>query len=215
MRRIPLGVVDTRVANLASLTAAFARLGEEPTVVERPEAIDACDRLVLPGVGSFGAAAERLRSLGVTDALRERIARGEPTLCVCLGMQLLFESSEESPGARGLGAAPGAIVRLEDAPRRTHFGWSLVTPDDETDPILTAGHAYFAHSYCAPDAPPGWSVARAAFGRPFVAAMRRGDVLACQFHPELSGAWGLAVLARWLDRRATIGPGALAAEVGA
>ena len=200
MGRVPLGIVDTGVANLASLRAAFERLGLEPASIETPRLVEACDHLVLPGVGAFGAAAERLQSLGLVDALRDRIDSGRPALCVCLGMQLLFESSEESPGAAGLGVVAGGITRLADAPRRTHFGWSQTTPDDASDTVLSPGYAYFAHSFCACDAPPGWSVARAAYGRSFLAAMRRGRVLACQFHPELSGAWGLSLLARWLRR---------------
>lgn len=191
-----VSIVDTRVANIASILAAMQRLGLDADLIESSSSVASADRLVLPGVGSFASAMERLRTLGVVDALRDRIASDRPTLCVCLGMQLLFESSEESPGVEGLGALPGAITRFRAPPRRTHFGWSPVTPDNDAT-IVRPGYAYFAHSFCAIDAPPGWSASRAAFGEPFVAALERGSVLACQFHPELSGAWGLSLLARW------------------
>lgn len=191
-----ISIVDTRVANLASVLAAAERLGLDADLIDSPSRVASADRLILPGVGSFGAAMERLRTLGVVDALRERMAADRPTLCVCLGMQLLFESSEESPGIEGLSAVRGVIRRFRSPPRRTHFGWSPVTPDDSAA-LVQPGFAYFAHSFCASDAPPGWSASRAAFGEPFVAAMQRGSVLACQFHPELSGAWGLSLLARW------------------
>lgn len=209
-----VSIIDTRVANIASILAAMQRLGLDADLIESSSSVASADRLVLPGVGSFASAMERLRTLGVVDALRDRIASDRPTLCVCLGMQLLFESSEESPGVEGLGAVPGAITRFRTPPRRTHFGWSPVTPDEDAT-IVRPGYAYFAHSFCATDAPPGWSASGAAFGEPFVAALERGSVLACQFHPELSGAWGLSLLARWAGVELPTPPAPLLARADA
>lgn len=206
-----VSIVDTRLANIASILAAMERLGLDARIVDAPAQIASADRLILPGVGSFGAAMERLRALGVVDALRERIESDRPTLCVCLGMQLLFESSEESPGVEGLSVVPGAIRRFRSPPRRTHFGWSAVTLGDERT-IVQPGYAYFAHSYCATDAPADWSTSRAALGEPFIASIQRGTTLACQFHPELSGAWGLSLLARWAGVQAPLTTQTLLAE---
>lgn len=194
-----VAIVDTRLANVASLHAAFARLGVDTIPARTPTDVERADALVLPGVGAFEAAMDRLRALCIVDALRARIDEGRPTLCVCLGMQMLCDASDESPGVSGLAVLPARVERFTNAPRRTHFGWSVVdVPHDA--PVMRPGFAYFAHSFRLAAAPSGWTASRARFGEPFVAALERGRVLACQFHPELSGDWGRALLARWLDR---------------
>jgi imidazole glycerol phosphate synthase glutamine amidotransferase subunit len=129
--------------------------------------------------------------------MRERIDAGRPTLAICLGFQLLFEGSEESPGVEGLGVVPGRIERFNESVRVPQFGWNRVIPATESA-MVRSGYAYLANSYRAGAPVPGWACAMADHGGPFVAAMERGPVLACQFHPELSGRWGLDLLGRWI-----------------
>ncbi len=198
-------VVQTGAANLASVRAALERLDAEVVWGEDPGSVRAADRLVLPGVGAFGPAAERLRRNGMADALVERISGGRPTLAVCLGMQLLAGASEESPGVPGLGLLPGTVQALPAGVPVPHLGWSPVAVQPEAT-LLRPGWACFAHGFALLEAPAGWSAAWSDHGGRFVAALQRGAVLACQFHPELSGAWGASLIRRWL---------ALPAEEGA
>jgi cyclase len=202
-----LVVVDTGVANLASIASAFARIGARTTVTSDPETVRTAERLILPGVGAFGTAAAALRARGgggggLDAAVRDAVDRGTPLLAVCLGLQLLCEGSEESPAAVGLGIVPGICRRLPAGVRVPHLGWNRVeaAPAAESRFVAT-GEAAFANSYALREAPPGWAAAWTIHGEPFVAALERGGTLACQFHPELSGAYGEAVLARWLGVR--------------
>lgn len=219
-------VVDTGAANLASVRAALRRLGVEPVTTKRAAAVESAGAVVLPGVGAFGPVMERLRADGLADALRHRIDVGRPLLAICLGFQLLFEDSEESPGVAGLGLLRGAVRAFVDAPTTPHMGWSLVTPlgrtpregigdhagagrpfsEEQPDSCLPATpfHAYFANSFrVAYDQRGGaddWSVATADYAGAFVAAIERGPLVACQFHPELSGPAGAGLMGRWLAR---------------
>ncbi|MFT5735643.1 MAG: imidazole glycerol phosphate synthase glutamine amidotransferase subunit [Planctomycetota bacterium] len=202
-------MVKTGVANIASVAAALTRLGADVELTSDAAVIRDGEAVVLPGVGSFGAGMEALRRDGLDAALVERIAAGRPTLAVCLGLQLLCASSEETAGVQGLDVLPADIVRLPDAPRLPHFGWNRVLTSDtaeSADALLEEGDAYFAHTFCLRDAEriesEGWRVARTVEGSEFVSAVERGAVLACQFHPELSGAYGAALLGRWLKRAA-------------
>ena len=190
-------VARTGIANLASVLAALGRAGATVTVSDDPDAVRAADRVLLPGVGAFGAGAARLRETGLGDALVERVNNGRPTMGICLGMQLFFDASAETPGVAGLGVLPGEIQRFSGPGLRVpQLGWNRVTPDADCR-LLTEGNVYFANSYRAVAAP-GWAVATANHGGPFVAGCERGPVLLCQFHPELSGAFGAALLGRWL-----------------
>lgn len=191
-----LVVVPTGTANLASVIAAFRRLGAEPMVTAEPAAIRTAGHLMLPGVGAFGAAMERLTAAGADTALRERIAADRPTMAICVGHQLLFETSAESAGVRGLGLVPGHVGRFPAGVRVPQFGWNEVEAGEDCD-LLESGYAYFANSYRATLAP-GWKLATAEHGGRFIAAMERGRVISTQFHPELSGAYGAALLSRWL-----------------
>jgi imidazole glycerol phosphate synthase glutamine amidotransferase subunit len=190
-------VVDTGVANLASLDAAFRRLGVAVRVTDQPETVRGADRLVLPGVGDFAAAATRLAAAGLDGAVREAVGRGVPLLAVCLGFQLLCEGSEEAPGVPGLGLIEGACCRLPSTVRVPHLGWNRVEPDPGAS-MVASGDAAFANSYALPAAPRGWIAAWSTHGARFVAALEAGNILACQFHPELSGTFGAGVLTRWL-----------------
>ncbi|MDX6751357.1 imidazole glycerol phosphate synthase subunit HisH [Geminicoccaceae bacterium 1502E] len=192
-------IVPTGTANIASVQAAFRRLGAEPVVSEDPEKVRKAGRVMLPGVGAFGSSLRRLLEHGLAAALRERIAADRPTMAICVGHQLLFAESEESPGVTGLGVVASVVGRFPAGVRVPQFGWNLVRPEEGCN-LLEEGWAYFANSYRALEAP-GWKVATAEHGGPFVAAMERGNVVGCQFHPELSGAYGQALLSRWLELR--------------
>jgi imidazole glycerol phosphate synthase glutamine amidotransferase subunit len=191
-------LVRTGTANLASVAAAFARAGCSTRISSSETDVDETDRLVLPGVGSFGAVAEKIDELGLRKSLADRIRRGRPTMAICLGLQLLAESSEESPGVPGLGVIPAAVTALPHGVRRPQLGWNRVVAEPGCA-LLGDGTAYFANSYKLDVVPGDWKVATADHGGPFIAAAERGAVLACQFHPELSGAWGQALVERWLE----------------
>ena len=190
-------VVRTGVANLASVVTGLERVGASPRVGNDPVEIANAQWVVLPGVGAFGAGMTQLRADGLVEPLRHRIAAGLPTLAVCLGLQLLCEGSEESPGVEGLGVVPGRVTRFPETLRVPQLGWNQVEPTPGCR-LVEPGFAYFANSFRLAETPHGWRAAHADYGGGFVAALERGRVLACQFHPELSSAWGIALLKRWL-----------------
>jgi glutamine amidotransferase len=191
-------VLRTGTANLASVLAGLRRAGAEPETTHDPERVLKADRVVLPGVGAFGAALEVLRAHGLDQAIAERVRAGRPFLGICLGLQMLATGSEESPGVEGLGLLPVEVVRFPPGVRVPQLGWNEVIPTPGAR-LLTRGFASFANTYHLAGQPEGWEAAYADHGGPFVAAIERGPVLACQFHPELSGAWGHALLTRWLE----------------
>jgi imidazole glycerol-phosphate synthase subunit HisH len=190
-------VVPTGTANLASVRAAFDRLGARSRLAEDAAMIEDAAYVVLPGVGSFGAAMAGLREAVLDRAIIARVEAGRPTLAMCVGLQVLFETSDESPDATGLAAFPGRVGRFAESVRVPQFGWNRVVPEPGCR-LLEPGYAYFANSYRVLEAP-GCTVATAEHGGRFVAALERGGVLACQFHPELSGAYGHELIGRWLD----------------
>ena len=191
-------IVQTGTANTASVMAGLARAGARPILGATPDEVAGADRVVLPGVGAMAAAMRKLEADEVVGALRTRVAEGRPTLAVCLGLQLLCATSEESPGTPGLGLIEAAVARFPDSVIVPQMGWNRIEPDAGCR-YLRPGFAYFANSYRITDVPEPWRAARAEHGGSFVAAVERGDVLACQFHPELSGAWGHDLLARWIE----------------
>ncbi|TFG79660.1 MAG: imidazole glycerol phosphate synthase subunit HisF, partial [Spirochaetales bacterium] len=166
-----------------------------------PSELAAAPMAALPGVGSFGEVASRLERSGIGAAFAGRAERGLPTLAICLGMQLFFDSSDESPGAAGLGVLPGCITRFPDGVPLPQFGWNRVAGGGPLGSGIE--WAYYANSYRLESPPRGWTIAWSDYGGPFVASLERGPVLLCQFHPELSGDGGLALLARWLAAGAT------------
>jgi imidazole glycerol phosphate synthase glutamine amidotransferase subunit len=190
-------VVPTGTANLASVRAALMRLGARPRLAEDAAMIEDATHVVLPGVGSFGAAVAGLREAGLDAALAARVRAGRATLAMCVGLQVLFEASDESPNATGLAVLKGRVGRFPDSVRVPQFGWNRVVPEPGCR-LLEPGYAYFANSYRVLEAP-GCRIATAEHGGRFVAALERERVLACQFHPELSGAYGHALIARWLE----------------
>jgi len=191
-------IVDSGVANLASITSAFRRLGASVTVTGDAQQVREATRVVLPGVGAFGAGIAALRARRIDAAITAAVADRTPLLGVCLGMQMLCEASEETPEARGLGLIRCTCRRLPGGVRVPHLGWNAVTAVGGG--LVATGVAAFANSYALRTAPAGWTAAWTTHGVPFVAALEKaGDrILVCQFHPELSGAYGEALLERWL-----------------
>lgn len=190
-------IVPTGTANIASVQAAFRRLDRASRLASRGEDILRADHVVVPGVGTFGASMARLRAAGFEEALRERLVAGRPTLGFCVGLQVMGASSDESPGVAGLGLIPAHVGRFPDTVRVPQFGWNRIMPEPGCR-ILQPGFAYFANSYRIATPPEGCVVAMADHGGPFVAGFEMEGVVACQFHPELSGAFGRDLLGRWL-----------------
>lgn len=198
-----ISLLDYGAGNVRSLRNAIHALGFSLTEIERPEDILQAERLIFPGVGAFGAAMERLHRLGYVEPLKEYLAAGRPFLGICIGLQALFEGSEESPGVAGLGLIPGRIRRFDaGALSVPHMGWNDARV--ERDSPLFADYAgeklYFVHSYRAEPTPENadWRLATTDYGSPFLSAVQRGRVAAVQFHPEKSGAAGLRLLQHFL-----------------
>lgn len=179
--------------NVRSVQRAFARLDvlTEPTT--DPETVRASSRIVLPGQGAFGDCMATLAG-PLREALLDGIAAGKPYLGICVGMQVLFEASEEAPGVAGLGVVPGAVRRLPAVLPLPHMGWNRVRFGDGG----AEAHFYFAHSYVAVPADSSDTWATCDYGGPFCAAVRRGPVWGVQFHPEKSHEAGAALLREWL-----------------
>jgi glutamine amidotransferase len=191
-------VCRTGTANLASVFAGLTRAGGAPRMAHDAADVAAAGHVMLPGVGAFGASMEPLRESGLDKALIERIDAGRPTLAICVGLQLLCRDSEETPGAKGLGILPLTVTRFPDTVRVPQLGWNRIDADPGCR-LLKSGYVYFANSYRVSDVPDGWLGAIADHGGPFVGGLERGAVLACQFHPELSGPFGHTLLERWIQ----------------
>jgi imidazole glycerol phosphate synthase glutamine amidotransferase subunit len=200
-------VVPTGTANLASVLVGLERAGAAPRVSRDPAEVARAERVVLPGVGTLAAAAEQLRRSELEVPLAERARRGRPLLAICLGLQLLCEESDESPGLAGLGAVEGRVTRFPSSVRVPQLGWNRIEPGPGCR-LLEPGHVYFANSFRLERPPTGFRAATADYGGEFVAAFERGAVLACQFHPELSGELGLRLIRRWLAAGDGAGGGA-------
>jgi len=206
-------IVDSGVANLASIRSGFGRLGARVAVTRDPAVVRQASHVVIPGVGAFGAGMDALRAHALDGAIADVAAHGTAVLGICLGMQLLCEASDETPGVSGLGVIPGVCRRLPAEVRVPHLGWNTVTAAANMRLVAT-GVAAFANSYALRDAPGGWTAAWTTHGVPFVAALERDNVLACQFHPELSGAYGAGLLQRWLTGARTVGSPAVGPAPG-
>ncbi len=199
-----ISLLDYGAGNVRSVRNAIQALGFALTDITRPEEILKAERLIFPGVGAFGAAMERLRQLGYIEPLKAYLAADRPFLGICIGLQALFEGSEESPGVAGLGLIPGQIRRFDTTALSVpHMGWNTVRVERESP--LFADYAgeklYFVHSYRAEPTPENadWQLATTDYGRPFLSAAQRGRVAAVQFHPEKSGTAGLALLRHFLE----------------
>ena len=191
-------IVDYRAGNLTSVRLAFAAIGEDAAVTDDPAVIAAADRVVFPGVGAAKSAMENLKRTGLIDAVRSAALSGRPFLGICLGMQILFEHSEEDGGVDTLGVFRGKVRRFPDKAgfKIPEIGWNQVrekaTGNDER-----MKEFYFVHSYYAEIVPETVGVSEYA-GVEFTAMVKRGRLWACQFHPEKSGRVGLDLLKEWL-----------------
>lgn len=192
-------VPDLGLSNLWSVQRALEVLGHEAVATGEPEVVAGAGFLLLPGVGAFAEAARRLEQTGIGAAIREAAGRGGRVLGICLGMQLLFESSEEGGESRGLGLLPGDIVRLSGGARVPHVGWNRVEATERGTPLFGNGSGadfYFVHSFVARPAAEELVLARCVHGESFPAAVRQGAFLGFQFHPEKSGEAGVRLLGR-------------------
>ncbi len=198
----PLAIVDYGMGNLRSVQKAFERLGHAAEVTPDPERIAAAPGVVLPGVGAFGACMQNLTARGLVEPVRYAIRSGRPFLGICLGMQLLFEESEEFGPVAGLGIFPGRIVRfVPDAERKIpHMGWNtlrVVRRVPALAGIEDGAYAYFVHSYYPMPADPALVATTTPYGPEFASSVARDNVFACQFHPEKSQQVGLRLLDDW------------------
>ena len=199
-----IAVVDYGAGNLVSIDQALTAVGAIVVIVEDGEALTGCDAVIVPGVGAAAPAMDRLDRQGLTERLRVWLAADRPFLGICLGLQLLFEASEED-GARTLGALRGVTARLVDAPTLPHIGWNQVERRREHplfEGIEDGADFYFVHSYAGVPAASGddaVTVASTTHGGTFVSAVARGRTLGVQFHPERSGTDGLRLLANFVD----------------
>ena len=202
-------IVDYGVGNLFSLTSSVRALGGEPAVTGDSDLLASADRILLPGVGAFGDAADKLRGTGLIPVLEEQVRAGKPLMGICLGMQLLFESSSEYGSHAGLGWLNGRVESLTEALRGTpdadlkvpHMGWNSLTFEDPSCPLLAGipegSFVYFVHSFYAVDC--GDSLrAWAPYGVRVPAVVSRENIFGCQFHPEKSGSVGLKILESFL-----------------
>lgn len=198
------GLIDYGAGNLRSVDNSLKSMGVDPRIVKGPGDLEGVTHLVLPGVGAFGDCAAKLEAMGLGDAIRAWIAADRPFLGICVGYQVLFDSSEESPGARGLGVFRGRVVKFASAPghKVPHMGWNSVEVADSGDPVWQGMPMppwfYFVHSYYPEVADEKLVAATCTYGLPFAAAIRSGKLFATQFHPEKSQANGLTLMANFL-----------------
>jgi glutamine amidotransferase len=198
-----VAIVDYGAGNIKSVENAVRYLGHEAVLTRDPAVILSADHVILPGVGAFGDAMARLRRYGLEEVLKETVKRGIPFLGICLGLQLLFESSEESPGAQGLGILKGHILRIPDGEGRKvpQIGWNDLTypnPGKLFAGLPEGTYVYFVHSYYLRAEDPSIVTARTRYGVDIDASVESGNVFACQFHPEKSEAAGMKILQNFL-----------------
>jgi glutamine amidotransferase len=208
-----ISIVDYGLGNLFSVERAFSAAGATASITSDPQDLDGSDAMVLPGVGAFGEGIGNLERLGLAEEVRRLALAGKPTLGICLGMQLLMEESEELGNWHGLGLFPGRVIRF-DVPRdqRTkvpQIGWNSIHPVDREsgqpwrgtllDGVAPGDYMYFVHSYCVmPDEPTDLLADTEYAGLRFGSVLARGNVMACQFHPEKSGTAGLQIIRNFL-----------------
>ncbi|GIV10648.1 MAG: imidazole glycerol phosphate synthase subunit HisH [Fimbriimonadales bacterium] len=203
-----IAIVNYGMGNLRSVEKALQFLGAETHITRDPADLAVAQAVVLPGVGAFGAAMQRLSESGLASALRLTIEAGKPFLGICLGLQLLFESSSESPGAQGLGVLKGRVVGFAETPnfpmRVPHIGWSRLRLTQPNSPlwqnIPDGAYVYFVHSYYPEPADTNLITAHCEYGVRFACAVGHANLHAVQFHPEKSGEVGLQILRNFVQR---------------
>ena len=193
-----IAIIDYDAGNIKSVEKALKYLGEDAVITRDREEILSADKVILPGVGAFGDAMYNLKKYGLDEVLSEVVKRQIPLLGICLGLQLLFERSDETPGVEGLGILKGEILRIPDCPglKIPHMGWnSLKLQNDGRlfKDLPEEPYVYFVHSYYAENCESSL-IATCEYGRELTAAVAVGNVMGCQFHPEKSGDAGLEIL---------------------
>lgn len=199
-----IAIIDYDAGNIKSVEKALAYLGEEVRITRDREEILASDGVILPGVGAFGDAMEKLHTYGLGDVIREVVRRQIPFLGICLGLQLMFESSEESPGVEGLGLLPGKILKIPETPgmKVPHMGWNSLKIDPNSrlfKGIPDGNYVYFVHSYYLKAGSEDIVAATTEYGTHIHAAVEKGNLYACQFHPEKSSQTGLKILENFIS----------------
>lgn len=202
-----IGIIDYDAGNIRSVEKALSYLGEKTVVSRNPETLKNADKVILPGVGSFGQAMENLHRYELVPVIQDMIKEGKPFLGICLGLQLLFESSEESPGVEGLGILKGKILKIPPSPglKIPHMGWNSFQLQNNGRlyrNIPQDTYVYFVHSYYLQAREPEIVKAVTEYSTEIHASVEKDNVFACQFHPEKSGKYGLEILKNFaeLDR---------------
>ncbi|MFM8601090.1 MAG: imidazole glycerol phosphate synthase subunit HisH [Actinomycetota bacterium] len=201
MTRARIAVLDYGIGNLRSAQKALEHVGADAVLTDDPATAAAADAVVLPGVGAFGACMDALRASGLEPAVREAVASGRPFIGICVGMQMLFGSSEEDPSATGLGVIPGRVRYIPEGVTRPQMQWNrlhVTAPDPMFDGLGDDPWMYFVHSLHGVPDDPADVVATVRYGSDLNVAFRRGNVFAVQFHPEKSAAAGLGLLANFV-----------------
>lgn len=198
-----IAIIDYDAGNIKSVEKALQYLGEETVITRAAEEILGADGVILPGVGAFGDAMGKLRTYGLDEVIRKCVSQGTPFLGICLGLQLLFESSEESPGVEGLHILDGRIVRFpaKEGLKIPQIGWNSLQfprPSRLLEGISDNAYVYFVHSYYLRAADEGIVAATAEYGVTVHAAVEKDNVFACQFHPEKSSEVGLRILRNFI-----------------
>lgn len=192
-----IAIVDYGMGNLRSVTNAFTKVGADVTVTRDLKTITDARAIVLPGVGAFGKCVENLKTFGLFDFLKEEIARGKPYLGICLGMQILLESSEEAPGVEGMGVIKGSVVRFRGTMKIPHMGWNsadILKPGPMFDKIPNGSYFYFVHSFYPAPTEKDVAATITEYGVKFASSIQKDNVNATQFHPEKSQEIGLRLL---------------------
>lgn len=195
-------IIDYGMGNLRSVQKAFEAVGHSAEITGDPDRLRHASKVILPGVGAFEDAMAELRKTGLDEAFREAVQSGKPCLGVCLGLQLLFEASEEDGEHRGLGLLKGRVVRFEpkEGIKIPHMGWNtlrVIHPCPLLDGLEADSSVYFVHSYHAVASDPNDVAAVSDYPDPFTAVVRRDNLMACQFHPEKSQRVGLQIYANF------------------
>ncbi|MGA0354645.1 MAG: imidazole glycerol phosphate synthase subunit HisH, partial [Ilumatobacteraceae bacterium] len=193
----PVAVVDYGIGNLHSAHKAFLRVGVPARLTNDPGEVEAASAVVLPGVGNFGACMRALRASGLLNSVLSVLDAQRPFLGICVGMQMLFEGSEESPDEPGLGVLEGRVEPLASHVKRPQMQWNRLSVTSADEVLVDGDWMYFVHSLAARPTDRTVIAAEVDYGGPVVAAVRSGNILATQFHPEKSGSAGLELLRRW------------------
>lgn len=199
-----IAIIDYDAGNLKSVEKALIKLGAEPVVTRDSDLILQADKVILPGVGAFGEAMEKLESFGLVDTIYKVVEKGTPFLGICLGLQLLFEYSDEKEGCKGLSILKGGIKRIPDAPglKVPHMGWNSLTVKENAKlfrNLPADPYVYFVHSYYLQAEEPEIVAATTEYGVTIHASVEKENVFACQFHPEKSGETGLTILKNFVE----------------